>query len=138
MIRLVYVSSATSEMNEEELLELLSQSRKKNTQLNLTGILLYAGGNFFQVLEGEKAVVKNLYEIIKKDDRHTDCTLIDESEIAERTFTEWSMGFRHLKLADSNEIEGFSDFLRRRMKPEEFCVHKNATVELLYHFKKNL
>lgn len=138
MIRLIYVSTATHEMNEEELLALLEQSRKKNADKGLSGMLLYAGGNFFQILEGEKETVEELYHVILKDERHRDCTLIDESEITERTFKEWSMGFRHLTLADSSQIEGFSDFLRRKMKPEEFCHHKDATVDLLYHFKKNI
>ena len=54
MIHLVYVSSATGKLGETDLLDLLEHSRRRNRALDLTGMLLYAGGNFFQVLEGEE------------------------------------------------------------------------------------
>ncbi len=40
-IRLVYTSSATSDLNEEQLLELLKQSRSRNQKQNVTGMLVY-------------------------------------------------------------------------------------------------
>jgi hypothetical protein len=138
MIRLVYVSSATKEMHQEELLELLKQSREKNKEKNLTGMLLYANGNFFQVLEGEQSDVIALYNKIIKDERHRNCFEIDQSEIEERTFGEWSMGFKYLTLEDKKSLEGFSEFLDKKMQPHEFAANPSEVVELLYNFKQNI
>ena len=52
MIHLIYVCSASKEMTEDELLRLLEYARARNLKQNVTGMLLYAGGNFFQALEG--------------------------------------------------------------------------------------
>ena len=49
MLSLVYVSSALREFSKSELVELLEKSRKKNTRLGLTGMLLYKEGNFIQL-----------------------------------------------------------------------------------------
>ncbi len=57
MIRLTYASTATKDFKTEELLELLKSCRINNGAKNITGILLYSHGTFFQVLEGDEAVV---------------------------------------------------------------------------------
>ncbi|WP_419835757.1 BLUF domain-containing protein [Endozoicomonas atrinae] len=57
MINLVYVSSASRVMDEHELTALLEQSRDRNLRQNVTGMLIYCDGNFFQVLEGEEKVI---------------------------------------------------------------------------------
>ena len=54
MFYTVYVSSAVDLFSDEELLKLLDVSRKNNQALDVTGMLLYKGGNFMQFLEGEK------------------------------------------------------------------------------------
>jgi hypothetical protein len=41
-------------MAHEELLTLLAQSRKNNLPTDITGMLMYMEGCFFQVLEGEE------------------------------------------------------------------------------------
>lgn len=136
MIHLVYVSSATREMNEEDLLFLLEQSRNRNKEKNVTGMLLYVGGNFFQVLEGDKKDVEEIYESIVKDDRNKGNIIILKESINERTFPGWSMGFKHLTAQNIGTVEGYSEFLGRNMEPEEFARKPNKVLGLLYQFKK--
>ena len=57
-------------------------------------LLLYADGNVMQVLEGEKAVVLELFQTIKLDKRHSGIFVLVEQEIAARQFASWSMGFK--------------------------------------------
>jgi len=78
MIHLIYVSSASQEMSEENLLFLLEQSRSRNKRQNVTGMLLYAKGNFFQVLEGEKSDVEEIYEAIENDGRNKGNIVIEK------------------------------------------------------------
>ena len=75
MIRLTYASTALKEWSPEDLLKLLKESRTNNGAKNITGILLYANGTFFQVLEGDEATVSSVYAMIEKDKRHKDVTL---------------------------------------------------------------
>ena len=67
-----YVSTATEELKTEELQEFLKQWEDRNNKNDIKGILLFSDGHFFQVLEGEKVQVLELYERVKNDPRHRD------------------------------------------------------------------
>lgn len=66
-----YVSTASKEFSDAEIRELFDKWKEKNSRLDIKGILLFSEGNFFQVLEGEKAKVLDLYSTITNDSRHT-------------------------------------------------------------------
>ena len=83
-------------MSTEDLLFLLEQSREKNRRIGITGILLYKDGNIMQMIEGEKQVVLELFETIKKDRRHKDVFQVIAGDIQQRNFENWSMGFLNM------------------------------------------
>ncbi len=65
-----YVSTASEDVEIEEIKDLLDKTAQYNNKHDIRGVFLYAEGNFFQILEGEKDLVEELFEEIKKDDRH--------------------------------------------------------------------
>ncbi len=67
---IVYVSTASSDLKEPEIKTMLDESVAWNNRNDLTGLLLYSEGNFFQVIEGEETVIKDLFESIQQDPRH--------------------------------------------------------------------
>ena len=81
MYQLLYISNAVNLMSNDELESLLGNARIKNHQLNITGMLVYLDGSFIQVLEGEKAVVKDSFKNISKDPRHNNIILVDENHM---------------------------------------------------------
>ncbi|WP_039850055.1 BLUF domain-containing protein [Grimontia indica] len=135
MIRLIYASSATVEFTESKLMQLLGKARQKNGELGVSGLLLYAKGNFFQVLEGEEHNVDKLYQKIEQDDRHNRVVVLDRSEIKKRAFPDWSMGFRNLETFDKSQLRGYNDFLDRDLSPEEFGEMGDEIVGLIDHFR---
>jgi hypothetical protein len=94
MRRIVYLSTATRLMSDADLMEVLRVSRVNNARDGVTGVLLYQGGNFIQLLEGESAAIDVIYERIEKDPRHHSCLRMLDGEAEERLFPDWSMGFR--------------------------------------------
>jgi hypothetical protein len=90
-------------MEREDLVDLLSVSRRKNEELGLTGLLLCSGDRFVQLLEGDEAAVRALYEMICKDERHRDVTLVYEEHVETRLCPDWTMGFQ--ALPDSEWLE---------------------------------
>ena len=96
MFYLIYVSSAVELMPEAALHSLLEQSRANNRRLDITGMLLYQGGNFMQMLEGEQQTVLELYDRRKKDKRHTGMIKIMTGQAEKRSFEQWSMGFKNM------------------------------------------
>ena len=93
MYRIVYLSSATGELDEPQLKHLLLHSRRKNQARTITGLLLVSDGEILQVLEGEQHAVEQLYDIIAQDIRHTHIYKLADGPISERAFPDWSMGF---------------------------------------------
>lgn len=65
-----YVSTASANVKKEEINTMFDAWEKKNIEQDIKGLLLYAEGNFFQVLEGEKRIVIPLFTKIQKDERH--------------------------------------------------------------------
>ncbi|MBI2687653.1 MAG: BLUF domain-containing protein [Acidobacteria bacterium] len=59
MISLAYTSIATSLFKTSDLFPLLQQSRARNDQIGVTGMLLYQDRSFLQVLEGDDTLVRN-------------------------------------------------------------------------------
>lgn len=107
--QIIYCSVASHLFSEDELNELLRVSRKYNERNGITGILLYSEGYFFQVLEGEEALIDVLFERIKKDGRHDQVVQIVRESISARAFKNWTMGYAVISPDDVNEIIGVNN-----------------------------
>ncbi|WP_426246542.1 BLUF domain-containing protein [Nocardioides sp. LHG3406-4] len=112
MLTITYFSSAAVAFDDQALRELLSKSRARNTDDSITGMLIFHRGNFAQVLEGDEHAVRATFDRICADDRHHSVVVELEDTVDDRTFPDWSMGFRDLADGTAEEIEGFSTFFR--------------------------
>ena len=110
LIHSIYSSAASSTFKEHEIPGLLEQIRKANEDIDVTGMLLYIEGSFFQVLEGEPAVIDALVRKIQSDARHSQFTLIIREPVLERDFGGWTMGFEAIGLSEAGELLGENDF----------------------------
>ena len=108
----IYASTAVREFKAEELAELLRQARAANERLDLTGMLLYTEGSFFQVLEGETDVIDTLYAKLTADKRHEKMVKIIQEPIPRKSFSDWSMGFSVISRQELGQIDGMNDFFR--------------------------
>jgi len=123
---IVYISSATQDFSEDDLVDLLNISRRNNILDDVTGMLLYRNGEFMQALEGEKCKVESLYKKISQDSRHNDIVVLARKDLVERVFKNWSMGFENLSGSALTKIEGYSDFIDVAFKDEEFRQQETA------------
>lgn len=110
LIHLIYTSAASRPLSTGELEALLHDARDSNERLGVTGMLLYTGQTFFQVLEGSEPVVDALYSRIRHDERHHRAVAIVREPIAQRAFGEWSMGYATLADGDRTALPGLNDF----------------------------
>lgn len=131
LLQLIYISTATKKLPHWDLNKILEEARPANHAKNITGMLLYRDGLFMQVLEGEASAIEALYNNIKKDTRHRNVHIVSHEKIAEREFSEWTMGFKNI----SNDIEGANHFLDSG--PDEFdsSMHSSAAKKLLTTFR---
>lgn len=93
MVRLIYASKSSPKMNLSDITKILRVARVKNLELGVTGLLCIEKSVFVQWLEGPRDAVNTLYATILKDERHERVTILDYSEVNERSFGNWEMGF---------------------------------------------
>lgn len=91
MIRILYFSTARADICTADVEEIVAHAAQKNAALGITGALAYNGRNFCQVLEGDAAAIENLMRHIEADPRHSGFKVLDQKEITQAHFSDWSM-----------------------------------------------
>ena len=97
---------STGDELEGKIEDILTVSKRNNKLKNITGALLYSGGHFLQVLEGEKEAVDNTFEHIQRDSRHRDVTILSYDYQTNRSFPTWSMALAGVQKDLSPNVEG--------------------------------
>ena len=101
LFNLVYASTVTDGVSSADVDDIISASRRHNTLVGITGILVLGSGVFFQWIEGPKEEVTSLVKLIETDRRHKLMTVLStDEEIRERIFPSWDM-----ELVDADDIQ---------------------------------
>ncbi|MBL4673071.1 MAG: BLUF domain-containing protein [Arenicella sp.] len=108
---ITYVSKVVARKNSAVIpvgfANMFSAARKKNAELQITGLISCRSGYYIQHLEGDNNIVDQLFSKIKSDSRHHQVTVLFEFEIAQRSFPEWNMKL----VATANEDASFLKFM---------------------------
>lgn len=131
LYRLVYTSVRGTSCDEKEIQQIVAACKRNNPGRDITGVLLYSNKRFIQYLEGSKEDVRELYELIKKDTRHSGVMERVFTPITERIFPSWNMGYKDVdagkmayetsispkdKVAFDAMIEGKSEYNDQAMR----------------------
>ena len=76
LFHLGYVSTETRRFSVNQLVSLLNEARTANASRDITGLLLYREGSFYQVLEGHEASVMKTFGSIQGDHRHQEIEVL--------------------------------------------------------------
>lgn len=125
--RLLYVSSATVPFTELALGELMMVARSRNEGRGLCGALLFHESLFFQVVEGEKSQVRELWGRLQKDPRHHILLFVEQEDVPP-LFQDWRMAW----VASS----GFSRLGFDPALLERKSFNDQEVQELLVHFRR--
>jgi Sensors of blue-light using FAD len=104
----LYISTAPT-LPREEVDAILAASARNNPARGITGLLLFNGRNFLQLLEGEEGEVAALMDTITADPRHSGVSVLDRRAITARSCPDWAMN--RVMIAES--IESRRDMLER-------------------------
>lgn len=137
LIHLIYISSATSWPTDDDLTALLEQARTKNARLDITGMLVYSNATYMQVLEGGYHAVHEVFDAISVDPRNTGVVKLLESNIEERDFPKWSMGFRHLDREDTTNVPGFVDIFNGKLDKTLALGNRSDAIKILISFARD-
>lgn len=88
-----YTSRARLDLSDAELDEIRQSARMLNALDGITGLLLFDGTRFLQIIEGSEDAIDNLVERLRRDRRHSAFEIRDERYVDQRSFPDWSMEF---------------------------------------------
>ena len=134
LVQLLYASRAASTVTAEMTESILQQSRAKNPEMGITGVLCQGGDVFMQLLEGGRAPVNALYNTIVRDARHECVMLLHYREVSERRFAGWTMGHVRLDLdlpglrVDVDDARSLAEATRLGLGPHSARALARATV----------
>jgi len=88
---LTYTSLAAIDLQPDDLEAIHRTARQVNALEGVTGVLIFNGTHFLQVIEGAPNAIDDLVERLRRDTRHSGLEIRDEHEAEERVFPDWSM-----------------------------------------------
>ena len=92
LYHLAYCSRAAAGVDSAVVDRIVDVARRGNAVRDITGLLVFGGGLFFQCLEGRREQVLELMALIEQDERHHDVVVLDSGEeLRERLFSGWDM-----------------------------------------------
>lgn len=87
-----YVSRFSQPFSHDELDALAADAAARNLGRGITGMLMFSGGIFYQVLEGPELAVNELFHKISLDPRHKDVLVLTvQEDVESRQFPSWAM-----------------------------------------------
>lgn len=92
----IYTSSAAPGFTVRDLHDVLAVSRRNNAGWHLSGVLLFEGGTFLQVVEGPAWPLQKALDRIETDPRHRHMDILSDMETERRYFPDWAMGSREV------------------------------------------
>ena len=101
---IIYRSHVRDALSFLEMEDMVNQANLKNTQSEVTGILLFNGVHFFQLLEGPDEHVTRIYQDICADPRHYNLVEVMRDSAPERRFGTTGMELFDLRAYDSLEV----------------------------------
>ncbi|MET1111040.1 MAG: BLUF domain-containing protein [Allosphingosinicella sp.] len=88
---LTYTSRARLDLADDDLGTIHQTARHLNALDGISGLLLFDGSRFLQIIEGAEDAIDNLVERLRMDPRHSAFEVRDERYVDRRSFADWSM-----------------------------------------------
>jgi hypothetical protein len=127
---LTYTSLARADLKTSDLDDIHRSARELNALDGLTGLLVFNGTHFLQIVEGTRAAVDALMVRLRQDPRHTGLEIRDERRIGARCFPGWAMELAHVEGGYSKAREAIAERLPDTV-PEEIQLRLFRVTELI-------
>ena len=88
---LTYTSLARLDLDASDLEAIHRSARELNALDGITGLLIFNGNHFLQIVEGSPRAIDDLVERLRRDRRHSGFEVRDERTVEQRSFPDWSM-----------------------------------------------
>lgn len=89
--QITYISTARSTILLADVEGILETSRRRNRANDITGLLIFDGKRFLQVIEGPYEAIETTFTRIARDPRHRALVKLATRHVEAREFGRWSM-----------------------------------------------
>lgn len=101
LYEVLYVSQLAPGQSAGVVAEIAGPARLANSEMQITGLLIFDGSRFCQQLEGPKKAVLKLIERIRADSRHVNVEVVHHGPLARRRFQNFSLAFSTVEDVDA-------------------------------------
>lgn len=91
--RIAYTSRLRMGLSLTEIPRIVAACRTRNALSGITGVLLFTGQDFAQLIEGPPPAVTELWASIRADPRHHDLSVLLDERAPAPWFADWRVGF---------------------------------------------
>ena len=107
---LAYTSLARPDLSSADVRAIHQTARHLNALDGVTGLLIYNGRQFLQVIEGAESAINDLLQRLRADPRHSGLTVESQRFIDDREFPDWAMEMAQVNIG---YLEARSDIADR-------------------------
>ena len=108
---LTYTSLARLDLQATDLEAIHRTAREINALEGVTGLLIFNGVRFLQIIEGARSAIDELLARLYRDGRHSALEVRDEREVDRRDFPGWSMELVRVSASYFEARESLADQL---------------------------
>jgi len=131
LLTLIYRSHMSDQLHLSSLNSFISLANIKNSLSEITGILLFDGTHFIQLLEGPELAVDSLFKVISQDNRHHNVVELMRDFAPERRFGRVGMEIFDLReLHDDTVIQAILDRGTSKFQRD----YDDRALQFLYSF----
>ena len=114
---LTYTSLGRLDLTADDIEAIHRTAREVNALEGVTGLLIFNGTHFLQIIEGAPDAIDDLVERLRRDPRHGGLEVRDEHLIESRSFPDWSMELVRVTGSYFQARETISDRLPASLPP---------------------
>jgi hypothetical protein len=115
---LTYTSLARLDLDASELEAIHRTAREVNALEGITGLLVFNGTHFLQIVEGAPQAIDELVDRLRRDPRHSGFEIRDERQVDQRSFGSWSMELVRVSGSCFEARDTVTERLPRTVEPE--------------------
>ncbi|WP_162888071.1 BLUF domain-containing protein [Sphingomonas mesophila] len=130
MKSLTYTSHASLDLDAADVEAIHRSALNANALDGITGLLVFNGTHFLQIVEGAPDAIDDLVERLRRDPRHHALEIRDERAIDRRSFADWSMDLVRVSASYFEALETVRDHLPPETAPEvrDLVIRMTETI----------
>ena len=127
---LTYTSLARLDLGAPDLENIHRTALQLNALDGITGMLVFNGTHFLQIIEGAQSAIEDLVERLRRDPRHSGFEVRDQHQVEARSFPDWSMELVRVSASYFTARDSIADRLPETV-PEAIRLRLFRMTELI-------